>query len=284
VGSILVNHAVLENGLTQEIAVVKIVLVLTLLDAKHAQRQPLVALVRLDMKVITLEDAEYVMKEHILQPVDLVFLVLLVNGRSLEVISVKNVLKLMDVMLVVRLTPVPLVLLDSRLMEMEDVMLVMRGITQLQTAPLVLFVQMANTLTQDQVLAPPVQAIVKLVLRLLSVVAVTLDMAILRDIVVLALVELIQQAELALVKHAPLVPGLTQQIIAVNLVSILLDAKHVIQHPLVLCVLQDIRVMESEGVLLAMKEHILQLVALVLLVLMANGQILQVLVVQIVLM
>jgi len=86
---ILVNHAVQANGQTQEIAVVKIVLVLTLLDAKHAQRQPLVALVRLDMKVITSEDAEYAMKEHILQPVDLVFLVLLVNGRSLEVISVK---------------------------------------------------------------------------------------------------------------------------------------------------------------------------------------------------
>jgi len=55
------------------------------------------------------------------------------------------------------------------------------------------------------------------------VVAVTLDMAILRDIVVLALVELIQQAELALVKHALLAPGLTQQMIAVNLVSLLLD-------------------------------------------------------------
>jgi len=86
---ILVNPAALENGQTQEIAVVKIVLVLTLLDAKHAQRQPLVALVRLDMKVITLEDAEYAMKEHILQPVDLVVLVLLVNGPFLEAIFVK---------------------------------------------------------------------------------------------------------------------------------------------------------------------------------------------------
>lgn len=48
--------------------------------------------------------------------------------------------------------------------------------------------------------------------------------------------------------------------------------------------LQDIKVMESEGVLHVMKEHILQPVALVLPALMVNGQILQVLVVQIVLM
>jgi len=126
---ILVNHAVLANGQMQEITFVNIVL--TLLDAKHALRQALVALVRLDMKVITLEDAEYAMKEHILQPVDLVFLVLLVNGPFLEAIFVKTALKLMDVILVVRLTLVPLVLLDIKQMDLEVAVYAMLDITLL---------------------------------------------------------------------------------------------------------------------------------------------------------
>jgi len=89
VGSILVNHAVLENGLTQEIAVVKIVL--TLLDAKHALQQALVALVRLDMKVMVLEDVEYARMGHTLLLVVSVFLVLAANGQLLEVIPAQIV-------------------------------------------------------------------------------------------------------------------------------------------------------------------------------------------------
>jgi len=57
----------------------------------HARMVVLVLNVRLDTKVIMLEDVEYVVKEHILQLAILVFLVLLVNGLFLEVIFVKIV-------------------------------------------------------------------------------------------------------------------------------------------------------------------------------------------------
>jgi len=65
----------------------------------HARMVVLVLNVRLDTKVIMLEDVEYVVKEHILQLAVLVFLVLLVNGLFLEVIFVKTALKLTDVTL-----------------------------------------------------------------------------------------------------------------------------------------------------------------------------------------
>jgi len=54
--------------------------------------------------------------------VDLVFLVLLANGHLLEVILVQIVLRLMDVMLALRSTPVPFVLLDIKLMDPLDVL------------------------------------------------------------------------------------------------------------------------------------------------------------------
>jgi len=88
---ILVNHAVQANGQTQEIAVVKIVLVQILLDAKHALQQVLVALVRLDMKVMVLEDVEYALLGHTLLPAGSVFLVLAANGQLLEVIPAQIV-------------------------------------------------------------------------------------------------------------------------------------------------------------------------------------------------
>jgi len=150
----LVNHAVLANGPMQEIAFVKIVS--RLLDAKHALQQALVALVSLDMKVITLEDAEYVMKEHILQPVDLVFLALMVNGRYLVAISVKNVLKLMDVMLARRLPLVKLVLLDIRQMDLEAAVHAVLDFSPNQTATLVSSVLMENIPISHQVLVHPV--------------------------------------------------------------------------------------------------------------------------------
>jgi len=80
-----------------------------------------------------------------------------------------------------------------------------------------------------------------------------------------------------------LVCGLTQQMIIVNTVLKLMDVILVIQPPLVVLVSLDMKVMKMEDVLHVMKEHTLQPVVLVLLALMANGQILQVLVVQIVL-
>jgi len=224
------------------------------------------------------------MKEHILQPVDLVFLVLLVNGPFLVVISVKNVLKLMDVMLALRLPPVKLALLGMKAMITEGVIHVMLDFSLRLMVTLALSALAENFLIQYQVLVHLVLAIVKLALQLLNVAVATLDMAILLDIVILALVELIQQAEPIFVKHVLLVCGLTQQMIIVNTVLKLMDVILVIQRPLVVFVLLDMKVMKMEDVLPAMKEHTLQPVVLVLLVLMANGQILQVLVVQIVLM
>jgi len=56
---------------------------------QHVPMAKPVLLVLPDMKAIMLEDAEYAMKEHILQLAILVFLVPLVNGPLLEAIFVK---------------------------------------------------------------------------------------------------------------------------------------------------------------------------------------------------
>jgi len=77
----LVNHVALENGQMLELVVVKTVSIH--LDVKPVYPYPLVPLVRLDMKVMTMEDVERVVKEHTHQPVVNALLVLPVNGLFL---------------------------------------------------------------------------------------------------------------------------------------------------------------------------------------------------------
>jgi len=229
-----------------------------------------------------LEDVDNVMREHTLLLVDLVLLALLVNGPLQQVPPVQIVFLKEDVMHVLQQLLVQLVLLDIKLMEMEDVQLVVRDIILLQMVLLVLLVLVVNTLMQDLSFVYPVQVIVLLVLQLLNVALAILDMDIHLDYALNVMQELIQQVEPILVNHVVLVCGQMQDLVLVQIVSLLLDVNFVLLQPLVPSVLLDIKVMEMEDVLHAVLELILLLVDLVLLVPMVNGQMLLALLVQIV--
>jgi len=118
--------------------------------------------------VITLVDVKYVMKELILQPVGLVFLALLVNGRFLEAIFVKNVLKLMDVMLARQLQLVKLVLLDIRQMDLAVAIPAVPDFSPNQTATLVSSALAENIQMSHQVLVHPVMVMVLVVALVLQ--------------------------------------------------------------------------------------------------------------------
>jgi len=135
---------------------------------QHVPMAKPVLLVLPDMKAIMLEDAEYAMKEHILQLAILVFLVPLVNGPLLEAIFVKTALKLMDVSLAPRLLLVILVLLDIRPMDLEAVVHAVLDTTLHQMVPLVSSVLVENIQMSHQ-------ALVHLVTVMVLVVALVLQ-------------------------------------------------------------------------------------------------------------
>jgi len=266
------------NGQQQLIVVANLVVKVV----QHVLMPKPVLLVRLDTKAMELEDVDNVMREHTLLLVDLVLLALLVNGPLQQVPPVQIVLLKEDVMHVLQQLLVQLVLLDIKLMEMEDVQLVVRDIILLQMVLLVLLVLVVNTLMQDLSFVYPVQVIVLLVLQLLNVALAILDMDIHLDYALNVMQELIQQVEPILVNHVVLVCGQMQDLVLVQIVSLLLDVNFVLLQPLVPSVLLDIKVMEMEDVLHAVLELILLLVDLVLLVPMVNGQMVLALLVQIV--
>jgi len=78
---ILAKHVLLVPGLTQRM--ISAQPVLKPMDVILVSRLRLVPSVKLDMKVITMEDVLHAMLENILRLVDLVFLALLVNGQIL---------------------------------------------------------------------------------------------------------------------------------------------------------------------------------------------------------
>jgi len=266
------------NGQQQLIVVANLVVKVV----QHVLMPKPVLLVRLDTKAMELEDVDNVMREHTLLLVDLVLLALLVNGPLQQVPPVQIVFLKEDVMHVLQQLLVQLVLLDIKLMEMEDVQLVVRDIILLQMVLLVLLVLVVNTLMQDLSFVYPVQVIVLLVLQLLNVALAILDMDIHLDYALNVMQELIQQVEPILVNHVVLVCGQMQDLVLVQIVSLLLDVNFVLLQPLVPSVLLDIKVMEMEDVLHAVLELILLLVDLVLLVPMVNGQMVLALLVQIV--
>jgi len=274
----LVLTVALPNGQQQLIVVANLVVKVV----QHVLMPKPVLLVRLDTKAMELEDVDNVMREHTLLLVDLVLLALLVNGPLQQVPPVQIVLLKEDVMHVLQQLLVQLVLLDIKLMEMEDVQLVVRDIILLQMVLLVLLVLVVNTLMQDLSFVYPVQVIVLLVLQLLNVALAILDMDIHLDYALNVMQELIQQVEPILVNHVVLVCGQMQDLVLVQIVSLLLDVNFVLLQSLVPSVLLDIKVMEMEDVLHAVLELILLLVDLVLLVPMVNGQMLLALLVQIV--
>jgi len=204
------------NGQQQLIVVANLVVKVV----QHVLMPKPVLLVRLDTKAMELEDVDNVMREHTLLLVDLVLLALLVNGPLQQVPPVQIVLLKEDVMHVLQQLLVQLVLLDIKLMEMEDVQLVVRDIILLQMVLLVLLVLVVNTLMQDLSFVYPVQVIVLLVLQLLNVALAILDMDIHLDYALNVMQELIQQVEPILVNHVVLVCGQMQDLVLVQVITL----------------------------------------------------------------
>jgi len=146
---------------------------------------------------------------------------------------------------------------------------------------LVSLVLVANIQMQHQALVRLVQAIVQPALRLLNAEVATLDMVICLAHALSVTRELIQLVVPTLVNHAVPENGQMLETIAVNTVSICLDAKPVYLHLHVPPVKLDMKVMTTEDVNHVTKEHIRRPVVNVLLVLRVNGHFLSALLVKV---
>jgi len=112
----LVLTVVQLNGQQLSIVVANLVVKVVL----HVRMVVLALNVKLDTKVMDMGDVIFAMLEHTHLLVDLVFLALQANGHLLEVMLAQTVLRLVDVMAVRQPRPVPPVLLDMKVITVED--------------------------------------------------------------------------------------------------------------------------------------------------------------------